>query len=50
MSGREGGGVGGGGGWVAGGGLKLHKDTDSNAVSSVSDRKVVQECRCNNQQ
>ena len=32
-------GVGGGGGWVAGSGLNLHKDTDSSAVSSVSDRK-----------
>ena len=37
VGGWEGGGVGGGGGWVAGGGLTFHKDTESSAVSSVSD-------------
>ena len=31
--------MGGGDGWVAGGGPNTHKDTESSAVSSVSDRK-----------
>ena len=39
VGGWYGGGVGGEGGCVAGGRLNLHKDTDSSAVSSVSDRK-----------